>query len=443
MKVLMYGWEFPPRISGGLGIACHAIVNELVKKGVGVNLVLPYAIEESVIDNSNLTIWGCEEIARRMTPKEVDHINCEKSDLFAFLTPYPSWGSIEAEDFLAQIKFLFELTDKIAVPYDLKQLVRNPLSSKGRKKISGRYGLNLLTEVLNYALLAGGLAENLEFDVIHAHDWLTILAGVEAKRRTKKPLFFHVHALETDRSGSNIDQRIFAIERYGMEQADKVIAVSNYTKNIIVDQYHIPPGKIEILHNGTDFKSQEQVKRAEDKCFKVVLFLGRVTHQKGPYFFIEVAKKILEYRDDVHFIIAGTGDLLPSMIERVAALRIGKNVHFTGFLDRALVRKIYEISDVYVMPSVSEPFGISSLEALAYQVPAVISKQSGVAEVLKHTFSVDFWDSHEMANKILALLNYRVLRDTMLKNSFEDLTKITWDETVGDLIKLYNQTKGD
>jgi glycosyltransferase involved in cell wall biosynthesis len=296
-----------------------------------------------------------------------------------------------------------------------------------------------LVEVLRYALVAGALAKDVEHEVIHAHDWLTILAALEAKRYSNKPVVLHIHALETDRSGLWVDKRIFAIEKYGMSKADRIVAVSQHTKDSIVKHYGIDPEKISVIHNGIycNEEANPVVKKESDP--KMVLFLGRMTRQKGPCFFIEVARRVLEKRSDVQFVLAGAGDLLVDMIEHTASLRIGKNVHFTGFLDSERVQEIYKLADVYVMPSVSEPFGLSALEALSYNVPAIITKQSGVSEVLRHTLVCDFWDVEDMAAKILVLLKYPALRCASLANEQKALRVTTWGKTAEKIIELYKK----
>ena len=440
MKALMYGWEFPPRISGGLGIACYAIVKELAKKNIELTLILPQTVTNDCIDH--VTLVGCDSLT---TPNETEFegiVNIKYPKITTYLRPY-----INAKNFKQLIgnetmqDFLL-LLERMHLPAELKEMARAIAEAQAAGiEITGRYEVNLLTEVFRYALVAGALAKETQHDVIHAHDWLTVLAALEAKRYSHKPLVLHIHALETDRSGLWVDKRIFSIEKYGMDQADQIIAVSQYTKNNIVQYYGIAPEKITVIHNGIycNEKDSRSTDATNNHLPKMVLFLGRITHQKGPYFFIEIAKKILEKKPDVQFVLVGTGDLLTEMIERTASLRIGKNVHFTGFLDNDRVRDIYQLADVYVMPSVSEPFGLSALEALSYDVPAVISKQSGVAEVLHHTLVADFWDTENMAAKILALLEYPALSQTSLDHTRSDLRVMTWDTTAEKIIDLYKK----
>lgn len=440
MKVLMYGWEFPPKISGGLGVACYAIVKELARKHVDLTLILPQTTHTDPVGHVNFI--NCSNVTARDEAKEsVGIVNIKHPKIVTYLHPYANSNNFRCllSDETAQ-DFLILLT-KMHLPAEIKSMVGDIVeASAAGKNITDKYEVNLLTEVFRYALHAGALAEEVEHDIIHAHDWLTVLAALEAKRHRHKPVVLHIHALETDRGGLWVDKRIFAIEKYGMEQADQIIAVSQFTKNNIVKYYGIAPEKINVVHNGI-YCDEEKIDplAKKDKPHEMVLFLGRITQQKGPYFFIEVAKRVLEEKPDVQFVLAGNGDLLIDMIERVASLRIGKNVHFTGFLQGKEVGDIYKLADVYVMPSVSEPFGLSALEALSYNVPAIISKQSGVSEVLRHVLVADFWDTEEMAAKILALLKYQALRKTSLAHASEDLQMVTWARAADKIIGVYRK----
>jgi glycosyltransferase involved in cell wall biosynthesis len=439
MKVLMYGWEFPPLISGGLGVACYAIVKELARKNIELTLILPQSVQIDHIDHVNFI--NCTSAAAVDIDVEfAGAVEIKHPGIATYLYPYANANNFKqllSNETLQD--FLFLLT-KIHLPEEIKEMVKSIVAAQELGgKLTDRYEINLLTEVLRYALFAGSLAAEVSHDVIHAHDWLTILAALEARRHSHKPLVLHIHALETDRSGLWVDKRIFAIEKFGMEQADKIIAVSQYTKNNIIQYYGIAPEKITVVHNGIYCNNDDAISNSQNKRHSMVLFLGRITQQKGPYFFIEIAKRILEKKPDVQFVLAGTGNLLTEMIERVASLRIGKNVHFTGFLSGHEVRDIYQLADVYVMPSVSEPFGLSALEALSYKVPAVISRQSGVSEVLRNVLVADFWDVDEMAAKILALLDYQALRKTSLAHSNDDLQLVTWEKAAEKIIDLYKK----
>lgn len=427
MKVLMIGWEFPPLISGGLGVACYSIAKALAEKKIDVTVILPQVVENCYAED--FTVVGCNALSANVDTEfwqKMFNIDVSKIDFSTFIHPY-----ISAKEYV----------EKFGEGKLIEMLNMQAMQSgfHGLPSLSGKYGSNLFAEVLQYAIIAGAMAETIPHDVIHVHDWLTVLAGIEAKRRSKKPLVFHIHALEPDRSGTFLDERIFAIEKYGMEQADVVVAVSEYTKKVIIDKYGISPHKIEVVYNGTDLTDTNDIEPIIKKRNKMVLFLGRLAQQKGPHYFIELARKILARRKDVHFVIAGTGGLMPEIVESVAKHRLGRYIHFTGFLDKKRVKRIYRMADVYVMPSVSEPFGLSCLEALSHNVPVVISKQSGVSEVLHHVFKVDFWDIDQMANKVIALLDYKILRDVTLKATAKELKELTWDKTANVLINLYNR----
>lgn len=439
LSILMYGWEYPPNISGGLGVACHAIVQALAQKNIKINLVLPHeiTIPTKTNDHKSINLFGVDLYDDQLLVALASEIQICKID--SLLHPY-----LSAEEYRQN---LLEHSNTHKKNRTRSLLMNSSIDHNSSNftpsKFAAHYGKNLIEEVVRYGEIGGSLAENLDHDVIHAHDWMTILAGVKAKHISHKPLIFHIHALELDRCGfQQGNQQIFDIEKYGMEQADHVIAVSNYTKNIIVQYYGIPAEKISVVYNGIHQSyANKNSNPVSQKRPKLVLFLGRVTQQKGPSFFIDIAQKIIQKRPDVQFVVAGTGNLLAETIEKVAALQIGKNVHFTGFLNPATVKKLYQIADVYVMPSVSEPFGISCLEALAYDVPVVISKQSGAAEALKNTLSVDFWDTNEMASKILALLEYSGLRKELLSNVKQEMQHLTWEQAGDKILAVYTKLK--
>jgi len=311
---------------------------------------------------------------------------------------------------------------------------------RGFLDISGDYGTDLISEVWRYGMVAGAIAQDLSFDVIHAHDWMTVFAGLHAREVSGKPFILHIHSLEFDRSGENINREIFDIERKGLTEADHVIAVSYYTKDMIVNRYGIPPEKISVVHNAVSRCEGERIYHVENgKGRKIVLFLGRITFQKGPDYFVEAAAKVIKAMPEVTFVMAGAGDMMPRMIERVAELGIGEHFHFTGFLRGTEVELIYTMSDLYVMPSVSEPFGISPLEAMMYDVPVIISKQSGVSEIMHHVLKVDFWDVNEMANKIITALKYPALTDEILVRSREELRDICWEKAAERIADVYRR----
>jgi len=310
--------------------------------------------------------------------------------------------------------------------------------SDGRLPFTGKYGANLLDEIANYALVAESIGREYDFDVIHAHDWLAYPAGIAAKKVSGKPLVIHVHATDFDRSGGSVNPRVYSIEREGMEVADQIITVSNLTRNIVIEKYGIDPAKVTTVYNAV-----EPVEKDETKGYskgineKIVTFLGRITMQKGPEYFVEAANQVLKRTDNVHFVMAGSGDMMEKMIRRAARLGISDRFHFTGFLHGDDVFDMFRMSDVYVMPSVSEPFGISPLEAMMSDVPTIISKQSGVAEILTHSIKVDFWDINAMADAIYGILKYPALTTMFKKYGREEVDSLQWKKSAEHVHKVY------
>jgi glycogen(starch) synthase len=316
-----------------------------------------------------------------------------------------------------------------------KRFVKTTFS--GKLNFSGGYGSNLFQEITNYAAIASIIGVNYNFDIIHAHDWLTFPAGAAAKRVSGKPLVIHVHATEFDRSGGDVNPVVYQIEKNGMDAADKIIAVSNLTRNTIIEKYNINPDKVITVYNAVEPLTEKYISLSKKYRDKIVTFLGRITLQKGPEYFIEAAYQVLKRRKDVRFVMGGSGELLNRMISRVAALRIGDRFHFTGFLKGDHVYQLYSLSDVYVMPSVSEPFGISPLEALQSNVPVIISRQSGVSEILKHAIKIDFWDIHAMADAIYGILSYDGLYKMFSKYAKEEVDSLKWENTAFNVKQIY------
>lgn len=425
MRVLMFGWEFPPHIAGGLGTACYGIVKGLSHCGVSTMFVMPSASGDE--DQSAAQIINASDVPVQIT------------------------DTMNVDDFLDKVQFVHIGTNM--VPYldpaefhtlveeDRRRQVRDFSVHYGHTyKFSGKYGSNLMEEVARYAMVGGTIAmtHKDEFDVIHAHDWLTYMAGIAAKRLSGKPLVVHVHATSFDRSSdNNIDTRVYDIEKRGMEAADKVITVSDLTRNIVITKYGIDPSKVVTVHNAVDFSGRSNVNVERGVKDKVVTFLGRITFQKGPEYFIEAAAKVLKRCDNVRFVMAGSGDMMNRSIRQVARLGISDRFHFTGFLRGKEVQEMFALSDVYVMPSVSEPFGISPLEAMRTGVPSVISKQSGAAEVLKYAFKVDFWDVDAMADEIYALLKYPALANFASKYGFDEVNTLKWNNAAVKIKSVY------
>jgi len=425
----MLGWEFPPYISGGLGTACYGLTKAMSRYNIKVTFVLPRLIDGRFTSHVNLLSGSS------LSSEASFKINKLKNVTFraigSALSPYSTTENYRQryEDILKQKR---AVSSKDICQFDDTRQTMD-------------YSGDMYAEVRRYARLASQLAQKESFDVIHAHDWMTFPAGIAVSTVSGKPLIVHIHSTEFDRSGENVNQMIYDIEREGMHTADKIIAVSYYTRNIIISRYGISAEKVEVVHNGVDRNgngtnsgwvlSQAGIKKDE----KIVLFLGRITMQKGPEYFLQAAKKVLGIMENVKFVMAGSGDMMHRAVEMAAEMGIGSKVLFTGFLRGEDVQKIYKLADLFVMPSVSEPFGIVPLEALENDVPVIISKQSGVSEVLTHALKVDFWDTEEMANKIVAVLKYPPLKITLQNHGNFEVRKLRWNESAEKCIRIYRQ----
>ncbi len=424
MKVLMFGWEFPPHISGGLGTACYGLTKGLAKHNVDIDFVVPkaYGDEDQSIGRFHSAGDVSFQVREKMVKEFWDKI--KYMEVGANLIPYMS-------------------------PEEYEKLITKENKSTGelegelkaeKFEFSGKYGTNLMQEVSRYALIASMLAKNLEFDIIHAHDWLTYAAGIAAKQVSGKPLVVHMHATEFDRSGQGVNQNVFDIERKGMMEADKVITVSNLTRKTVHEKYGIPLEKTVTVYNAVEPFKPRRGDSDRNVKEKVVTFLGRITFQKGPEYFIEAAYKVLQHDRNVRFVMAGSGDMMNRMVRRVAELGISDRFHFTGFLSGEDVHHMFAKSDVYVMPSVSEPFGISPLEAMRSNVPVIISKQSGVAEILEHALKVNFWDIDEMADAIYGLINYKGVAELFKRFGKTEVDKLKWENAAAQVLGVYRDT---
>ncbi len=397
MKVLMFGWEFPPFHSGGLGVACEGLAKALALQGVQVIFVLPKKLN---CKHPFLKIIFADE-------------NLEVKAINSILKPYITSTSYK------------EMAEKIG--------------------LKNFYASDFFNEVLRYGHNAQKIAKKENFDIVHAHDWLSFPAGIAAKNISGKPLVVHIHATEFDRTGSNPNPVVYAIEKIGMEKADVIVAVSNYTKNKIIENYGIDEAKIKVVHNAVDngffsqnIASPNELMDLKKAGKKIVLFVGRITLQKGPDYLLRAAQKVLQINPNVIFIVAGSGDMERQIIEETVALGISDKFLFAGFLQGEDLKKVYLAADLFVMPSVSEPFGLTALESVSLGTPILISKQSGIAEVIKNALKVDFWDIDEMANKILACLNYPVLNSTLQEESQKELTKLSWEKSAQKCLDIYN-----
>ena len=504
MRILMLGWEYPPHISGGLGTACEGLTRALARQGVEIDFVVPHlfggenAPHMKLLDSTRfappVTALGTPEqkiepqaagvvaeaiLHELFVPGEVSAERAaERNDLRAaaaqaslegairtiripsYLSPYmrglptrkvkkrktlPGGAVVEEEieefdlesgargTILRHLKHAEDL-----LPPGVRALLPHSLNDAGTGE---HYSGDLFYEVGQFTARVLALAKERKYDMIHAHDWMTFPAGVALKALTGLPLVIHVHSLEYDRSGENGNRQIEEVEKIGLDGADTVIAVSHYTRGLIHQRHGTPLEKIAVVHNGVYSKAAiDQYRKERDWPSKIVLFLGRVTFQKGPDYFVEAAARVIPHIPDVLFVMAGSGDMLPRMVERVNELGIGSNFLFTGFLKGQEVEKMFSMADLYVMPSVSEPFGISALEAISFNAPVVISRQSGVSEVLSHALKVNFWDVEQLANLIISVLKYPELRQDISVMAGEEVRRLRWDASAVKTAAIYSKT---
>lgn len=413
MKALMFGWEFPPHILGGLGTASYGLTKGMHACGdMEISFVIPKP-------------WGDEEkgfaniIGACNTPIAWKDVNWDyvSARLGKYMDP----------------QLYFDLRDHLYADFSYMKL-----NDLGCLEFSGRYPDNILEEINNYSIVAGVIARTVPCDIIHSHDWLTYPAGIHAKNITGKPLVIHVHATDFDRSRGNVNPTVFGIEKDGMTYADHIITVSDLTRRTVIEKYGIDPAKVTTVHNAVIPLSSELLNLPRRTGGdRVVTFLGRITMQKGPEYFVEAAAKVLRKDRGVRFVMAGSGDMMNDMIRLAAKRGISDRFHFTGFLKGRQVYEMLRDSDVYIMPSVSEPFGISPLEAMQMGVPSIISKQSGCAEILNNVIKTDYWDIDAMADAIHAIISYPALYQQLRHDGIEELKGITWEKAGAKVINIY------
>lgn len=415
MKALMFGWEFPPHILGGLGTASYGLTKGMHNCGdMDITFVIPKPWGDEERDFANI-IGACN------TPVAWRDVNWDyvENRLGKFMDP----------------QLYFDMRNKIYADFNYMYL-----NDLGCIDFSGRYPDNLIEEINNYSIVAGVIARTIDCDVIHSHDWLTYPAGIHAKNVTGKPLVIHVHATDFDRSRGNVNPTVFGIEKDGMTHADHIITVSNLTRQTVIDKYGIDPDKVTTVHNAVIPLSDDLLSIPKpDNKEKVVTFLGRITMQKGPEYFVEAAVKVLQKCHNVRFVMAGSGDMMDQMIALAAKRGIADRFHFTGFLRGRQVYEMLKASDVYIMPSVSEPFGISPLEAMQMGVPSIISKQSGCAEILNNVIKTDYWDIDAMADAIHSIISYPAMYESLKNEGLEEMKGITWEKAGQKVIDIYNQ----
>lgn len=446
MRIFMLGWEFPPFISGGLGTACHGLTRALSRQHTTIIFVLPSSIPSKTHDTAT-GVWF-------LSPQS---LNTQASDLVTSQLTSTALGHRSQPSDFANVTFK-AIPAHLTNPYQsltgehrglttadstslAQAATKHRATNRSNSTDKSPYGGDLLQEIRRYASMCVQLAHNESFDLIHAHDWMTYPAGMAIAAVTGKPLVVHVHSTEFDRSGPNVNRAVFDIERRGMHAACRIIAVSYMTKSIIEYRYGITGDKIEVVYNGIDnghtqpITPRTEIRRGD----KIVLFLGRITMQKGPEYFVEAAEKVLKKYDKVKFVMAGSGDMVREVIDLAEQRGLGQKVIFMGFLRGPDVERVFKMADVYVMPSVSEPFGIAPLEAIRHDVPVVISKQSGVSEVLTHVLKVDFWDTDEIANKIIAVLRHPPLSSTLREHADLEVRRLTWDDAAAKCRSVYTQ----
>ncbi len=421
-KVLMLGWEFPPIINGGLGVACLGMAKSL-SDHVDLSIILPKSDPDFFVDNVELIGLNNVRI------EEIKRIDSE--------VKYETFRDVE---FIETEVLPYNTEIAVGKKKEEKEEVSEVISESSKEeldvfKFSELYGEDVNYKVVQYAKYAAKIAASKDFDIIHAHDWMTFLAGVEIKKQSKKPLVVHVHSLSYDRSGSESRGWVYDLEKYGLSEADLVVPVSYYTGSICEKHYGVDHNKIFPVHNGVEHV--RPYKRERPFPDKLVLFLGRVTFQKGPETFLEIASKVIEQDKHVRFVMAGTGDKLKRIIESGAYKHVGDKFHFTGFLTKDKVHDLFAMADVYCMPSVSEPFGLSALEAAQFGVPAVISKQSGVAEVLNGALKADHWDIDLMAKHIIDVINDEDLNAELRSAAFKDLHNLSWDKAAEKISDIF------
>ncbi len=425
MKVLMFGWEFPPHISGGLGTASYGLTRGMSSMpDMEVLFVVPKAYGDE--DQTRIRLLGANDVtvAYKKIYFKGETRTFDKIEVESRIVPYT-----DPDEFWKLTREEEKSTSTIV-----------ETNTEGKLDFTGKYDNSLLNEISKYAIVASVIAQENEFDIIHAHDWLAYPAGIAASRVSGKPLVIHVHATDFDRSGGKVNPVVYNIEKEGMESADKIITVSNLTRDTVINKYGIDPSKVTTVYNAVEpIGGVYDAFGTRGIPDKVVTFLGRITLQKGPEYFIEAAYRVLKVMNNVRFVMAGSGDMMEKMIRRAAELKITDRFHFTGFLKGNDVYSMLHLSDVYIMPSVSEPFGISPLEAMQSNVPVIISKQSGVAEILTHAVKIDFWDIDAMADAIHGILSYPAMSEMFKVEGKSEVESLKWENSARRVRSVYEE----
>lgn len=434
-KILMMGWEYPPRITGGLGVATKGLMTALSRLGNTVDILLPRLTGDEE-ELPGVRLLDFKKNKNLLSPNDLLNLAKRYYRLFQHFYPVSTYG--------AQGDHPLEYANKVdkAIRGFLHPASFN-LDSLDHL-LTGSYSNRIYQEINLFAEWAVLVSTKLEYDLIHAHDWMTYKAAIGAHRLSGKPLICHIHSTEFDRSGEQVNQYVYDLEREAYHTATMNITVSEFTRRILLERYGVSPEKVRTVHNGVDYDvnalekfTQRKKKRKVAPNGKIVTFVGRITFQKGPDYFVRAAKKVIENIPGVRFVMAGTGDMYYRMIEMAASMGMGSYFHYTGFLDKNGVSKLYGLSDLYVMPSVSEPFGITPLEAMLHKVPVIISKQSGVSEVVSNAIKVDFWDVDKIANGIIGVLKDQKMYKKLCTNGFKEAGSIGWGNAATKVNHLY------
>jgi glycogen(starch) synthase len=469
LNVLMLGWEYPPHISGGLGTACEGLTTALAPLDVGITFVVPrlYGVEaaphmrllspELILESNgaNAADLGAiasthangSEPARARAVLSAEERK-QRATALPILSPYATAAEYQAFSERLQRAGVAELASRPETFFEASGSTPGavPDSAPARRAEAGgtgesnHYGKNLFGEVLRFADRVASWAQHHRPDIVHAHDWMTFPAATRVARMHGIPLVLHVHSLDQDRSGQSTNNTIVAIESAGVRAASRVIAVSHYTARMISDLHGVPLDRISVVHNGVYARRTVTAYQKELRADgPLVLFLGRITYQKGPEYFVEAAAKVLDKVPNARFVMAGNGDMLPLMEKRVAELGIASSFEFPGFVRGREVEALFSTADVYVMPSVSEPFGIAALEAMSCETPVILSRQSGASEILKHALKVDFWDVQRLAAQIVSVLEYPELRKNIVEMAREEVRRVHWEAAATKVKQVYEQ----
>ncbi|MCB1319642.1 MAG: glycosyltransferase family 4 protein [Leptospiraceae bacterium] len=424
----MIGWEYPPEITGGLAIACRGLARALAARGHNVHFLIP-RLSGGAFEDQGVRVFS---------PANFTYTDVEKEEI-------GEWW--EAAPMTEQASAYASIPEDQRSAASLREEARE-IHGMIAAQLRGGYGDHIYQEVEHFASYARVIARRGNYDMIHAHDWMAYPAGIRARLEINRPLVCHVHATEFDRSGDHVNQFIYDMERYAFHFCDRIVTVSNYTKNTLVHRYAVDSAKVDPVHNAVEFELPDDLRHrrkiVQERPIKdkIVLFLGRITFQKGPDYFVRAARKVIDQVKNVRFVMVGTGDMYPRMIEMAADLGVGKYFHYTGFLNREEVRRIYAMSDLYVMPSVSEPFGISPLEAMLHGVPVIVSRQSGVSEVISNCIKVDFWDVDEITRSIVEVLTRDELSSDLTNGAESEVRQITWSQSAARMETVYDTIGG-